>query len=101
MTSITQQRVRGRPARKLQQHPLITSRLTGRREDTPGPTSLSYTPDGKRLVTAGSNNAIRVYTTGSTGEPVTIDNCQESNTAVVAGVRPLFLLHRVQQEDDI
>ncbi|KAI9813992.1 MAG: hypothetical protein M1827_003456 [Pycnora praestabilis] len=66
MTTVTQTRLRGRPAH------------------TPGPTFLSYTPDGSRLVTAGSNNAIRVYTTGSDGEPTNIDDCQGSNTAVVA-----------------
>ena len=35
-------------------------------------------------MTVGSNNAIRVYSTGSVGEPVTIDDCPESNTAVAA-----------------
>ncbi|KAL8808708.1 MAG: hypothetical protein Q9200_004100 [Gallowayella weberi] len=65
MTSVTQ-RVRGRPA-----HPN-------------GPTFLTYTPDGTKLITAGSNNVIRVYTTGSDGEPTNIDDCQENNTAVAA-----------------
>ncbi|KAI9831243.1 MAG: hypothetical protein M1819_005171 [Sarea resinae] len=53
-------------------------------QDTPGPTFLSYTPNGRRLITAGSNDSIRIYTTGSVGEPANIDDCQESNTAVVA-----------------
>lgn len=53
--------------------------------DTPGPTSLSYTPNGRYLITAGSNNAIRVYSTGSDGEPKTLDEALESNAAVVAG----------------
>ncbi|KAI9816363.1 MAG: hypothetical protein M1832_005120 [Thelocarpon impressellum] len=66
MTAVVQQRLRGRPAH------------------TPGPTYLTYTPDGTRLITAGSNNAIRIYSTGSDGEPVNVDDCQESNTAVVA-----------------
>ncbi|KAI9765625.1 MAG: hypothetical protein M1835_007356 [Candelina submexicana] len=66
MTTITQQQVRGRPAH------------------TPGPTSLAYTPNGRKLVTAGSNNAIRVYTTGSDGEPNNVDDCQDCNTAVAA-----------------
>ncbi|KAL8781833.1 MAG: hypothetical protein Q9213_005835 [Squamulea squamosa] len=65
MTTVTQ-RVRGRPA-----HPS-------------GPTFLTYTPDGTKLITAGSNNVIRVYTTGSDGEPTNIDDCQENNTAVAA-----------------
>ncbi|KAL8709830.1 MAG: hypothetical protein Q9220_005446 [cf. Caloplaca sp. 1 TL-2023] len=61
-----QQRIRGRPA-----HPN-------------GQTVLAYTPDGKKLITAGSNNVIRVYTTGSDGEPTNIDDCQENNTALAA-----------------
>ncbi|KAI9885305.1 MAG: mitochondrial escape protein 2 [Watsoniomyces obsoletus] len=67
MATITQHRLRGRPAH------------------TPGPTYLCYTTDGQRLVTVGSNNAIRVYSTGSVGEPVTIDDSPESNAAVAAG----------------
>ncbi|KAI9800421.1 MAG: hypothetical protein M1833_003307 [Piccolia ochrophora] len=63
---------------------MAQSRLRGRPAHTPGPTFLAYTPNGNRLITAGSNNAIRIYTTGSDGEPVNVDDCQESNTAVVA-----------------
>jgi chromosome transmission fidelity protein 4 len=55
--------------------------------DAPGATYLAYTPTGKKLVTAGVDNYCRVFTTGSDDEPVTIDECQENNTAVVAGVR--------------
>ncbi|MCJ1382676.1 hypothetical protein MMC17_005789 [Xylographa soralifera] len=66
MTTVAQHRLRGRPA-----HPA-------------GPTFLTYTPNGRKLVTAGSNNVIRVYTTGSDGEPTNIDDCQENNTAVAA-----------------
>lgn len=54
--------------------------------DAPGPTYLAYTPNGKKLVTAGVDNYCRVFSTGSDDEPVTIDDCQENNTAVVAGV---------------
>jgi chromosome transmission fidelity protein 4 len=36
------------------------------------------------LVTVGSNNLIRVYKTGSDGEPANIDDCQEQNLAVAA-----------------
>ena len=54
--------------------------------DPSGPTFLAYTPNGKRLITAGSNNVIRVYTTGSDGEPTNIDDCQENNTAIAASV---------------
>ncbi|KAL8785951.1 MAG: hypothetical protein Q9195_008415 [Heterodermia aff. obscurata] len=66
MAVVSQHQVRGRPA-----HP-------------PGITSLAYTPDGKRLITAGSNDVIRVYATGSTGEPRNIDNCPDNNLAVAA-----------------
>ncbi|MCJ1459615.1 hypothetical protein MMC28_009994 [Mycoblastus sanguinarius] len=66
MATVTQQRLRGRPA-----HPS-------------GPTFLTYTPNGKKLVTAGSNNVVRVYETGSDGEPTNLDDCQENNTAIAA-----------------
>ncbi|KAI4285073.1 MAG: hypothetical protein L6R35_004740 [Caloplaca aegaea] len=66
MATIPHQRVRGRPA-----HPN-------------GPTFLTYTPDGTKLITAGSNNVIRVYITGSDGEPTNIDDCQDNNTALAA-----------------
>ncbi|KAG7010133.1 mitochondrial escape protein 2 [Physcia stellaris] len=66
MATTTQQRVRGRPA-----HP-------------PGVTALAYTPNGKKLITVGANDVIRVYTTGSTSEPRNIDMCPENNLAVAA-----------------
>ncbi|RDW83072.1 hypothetical protein BP5796_04563 [Coleophoma crateriformis] len=66
MATTTQIRVRGRPAH------------------TSGPTHLSYTPDGTKLVTVGSNNLARVYKTGSDGEPTNIDDCQEDNLAVAS-----------------
>ena len=90
MATVSQQRLRGRPARKSHENS-SNSKADGNK-DTPGPTYLAYTPDGKRLVTAGSNNAIRVYTTGSDGEPVNVDDCQESNSAVVASVRIQWLV---------
>ena len=55
--------------------------------DPPGPTVLAYTPNGKKLITAGSNNIVRVYTTGSDGEPTNLEDCQENNTAIAAAVR--------------
>lgn len=55
--------------------------------DPAGTTCLTYTPDGRKLITAGSNDVIRVYTTGSDGEPTNIDDCQENNTAIAASVR--------------
>ena len=54
--------------------------------DPSGPTFLTYTPNGKQLVTAGSNNVVRVYETGSDGEPTNLDDCQENNTAIAATV---------------
>ena len=54
--------------------------------DPSGPTFLTYTPNGQKLITAGSNNVVRVYTTGSDGEPTNLDDCQENNTAVAASV---------------
>ncbi|CAG8976365.1 hypothetical protein HYALB_00006138 [Hymenoscyphus albidus] len=64
MATTTQVRVRGRPAH------------------TQGPTYLSYTPDGTKLVTVGANNTARVYNTGSDGEPSNIDDCQDQNMGV-------------------
>ncbi len=61
-------------------------RLRGRPAHTAGPTYLSYTPDGSRLVTVGNNNTIRIYTTGYDGEPANIDDCQEQNMGVAAAV---------------
>lgn len=51
---------------------------------TKGTTRCAYTPDGSRLVTVGSNNTIRLYKTGSDGEPTNIDECPEQNVAVAA-----------------
>ncbi|KAM0397353.1 hypothetical protein HYE67_004765 [Fusarium culmorum] len=52
---------------------------------TQGTTRCTYTPDGNRLVTVGSNNTIRLYKTGSDGEPINIDDCQEQNMTVASG----------------
>lgn len=57
-------------------------RLRARPAHTAGPTYLSYTPDGTKLVTVGSDNFSRVYKTGYDGEPTNIDDCPENNTAV-------------------
>ncbi|EKG21079.1 hypothetical protein MPH_01623 [Macrophomina phaseolina MS6] len=59
-------------------------RLRGLPAHPPGPTFLSYTPNGRKLITVGLNNAIRVFHTGSVEEPTNIDNAQDSNTAVAA-----------------
>jgi chromosome transmission fidelity protein 4 len=52
---------------------------------TQGTTCCAYTTDGSRLVTVGSNNTIRLYKTGSDGEPKNVDDCQEQNVSVAAG----------------
>jgi chromosome transmission fidelity protein 4 len=43
-----------------------------------------YTPNGKKLITAGVNPALRVFEHGSNDEPVVIDVTTEAHTAVVA-----------------
>ncbi|CZT42149.1 probable sepB protein [Rhynchosporium secalis] len=73
MATTTQVRMRGRPAH------------------TRGPTYLSYTPDGTKLITVGSNNTTRVYKTGFDGEPTNIDDCPEQNTGV-ASTNEFFVL---------
>ncbi|OAA61039.1 chromosome segregation protein [Niveomyces insectorum RCEF 264] len=49
-----------------------------------GCTRCAYTPNGRQLVTVGSNNTIRVYKTGFDGEPTNVDDCPEQNVAVAA-----------------
>ncbi|PHH91311.1 hypothetical protein CDD83_1015 [Cordyceps sp. RAO-2017] len=53
---------------------------------TQGTTRCAYTVDGSRLVTVGSNNTIRLYKTGSDGEPTNIDDCQEQNVSISVGL---------------
>ncbi|OBT85721.1 hypothetical protein VE02_05245 [Pseudogymnoascus sp. 03VT05] len=60
------------------------TKLRGRPAHTEGPTYCTYTPDGSKLVTVGSNNTIRIYTYMSDGEPTNIDDCQEQNLGVTA-----------------
>lgn len=57
-------------------------RIRGRPAHTAGLTYCSYTPDGTKLVTVGSNNTTRVYKTGFDGEPTNIDDCPEQNMGV-------------------
>ena len=54
--------------------------------DPSGPTVLAYTPNGRKLITAGTNNVLRIYTTGSDEEPINIDDCQDNNMAIAASV---------------
>ncbi|KAG9257592.1 WD40-repeat-containing domain protein [Emericellopsis atlantica] len=64
--------------------PTAALRIQPRAGHTSGTTRCAYTADGSRLVTAGSNNLIRMYKTGSDGEPTNIDDCQENNIALAA-----------------
>ncbi|KAF2261619.1 WD40 repeat-like protein [Lojkania enalia] len=63
----------------------LQQRIRGRQAHAPGSTFLAYTPNGNKLVTVGVDNFCRIYSTGSDDEPVTIDDCQENNSAIVAG----------------
>ncbi|GKU03456.1 chromosome transmission fidelity protein 4 [Fusarium langsethiae] len=65
--------------------PAVAPKPWPRPAHTQGTTRCAYTPDGSRLVTVGSNNTIRLYKTGSDGEPINIDDCQEQNMTVAAG----------------
>ncbi|KAF3941249.1 hypothetical protein ABW19_dt0208791 [Dactylella cylindrospora] len=47
-----------------------------------GPTFVTYTPDGKYLLTAGLNNLLRKFTHGSSDEPDNIDQTHGSNTGI-------------------
>ncbi|KAK4997373.1 DNA polymerase alpha accessory factor Mcl1 [Elasticomyces elasticus] len=62
----------------------IGPRLRGRPAHTPGPTFLNYTPNGRKLITVGLNNAMRIFETGSDAEPITIDDVQDAHTAIAA-----------------
>jgi WD40 repeat protein len=60
--------------------------------DTPGTTVLTYTPNGRYIITAGSNSAVRIYTVGDDGEPRTIDEGVEANFGIAATVNFLLFL---------
>ncbi|KAK1761421.1 Minichromosome loss protein 1 [Echria macrotheca] len=51
---------------------------------TAGTTLCAYTPNGSKLITAGSNNTIRLFDTRVDEEPESIDDCQELNYALSA-----------------
>ncbi|CAI6330295.1 unnamed protein product [Periconia digitata] len=59
--------------------------LRGRYAHAPGPTFLAYTPDGKKLVTAGVDSFCRIFNSRSDQEPTNVDDCEENNAAIVAG----------------
>ena len=78
------------PLKRLSMATTTQVRLRGRPAHTRGPTFLSYTPDGTKLITVGSNNTTRVYKTGFDGEPTNIDDCPEQNTGVASTVSMLI-----------
>ncbi|KAL4875547.1 WD40-repeat-containing domain protein [Aspergillus karnatakaensis] len=59
-------------------------RPRGRPAHTPGTTVLTYTPDGRYIVTGGSNSAIRIYTVGQDGEPKTIEEGADGQLGIGA-----------------
>ncbi|KAA8647496.1 hypothetical protein EYZ11_004398 [Aspergillus tanneri] len=59
-------------------------RPRGRPAHTPGPTVLAYTPDGRHVITGGSNSAIRIYTVGQDGEPKTVDEGVDGHLGIGA-----------------
>ncbi|KAF2878318.1 WD40-repeat-containing domain protein [Massariosphaeria phaeospora] len=63
----------------------LPQQIRSRGAHAPGATFLAYTPNGKKLVTAGVDSFCRIFSTGSDEEPINVDDCQENNTAVVAG----------------
>ncbi|KAI5295549.1 hypothetical protein KEM52_001038 [Ascosphaera acerosa] len=52
--------------------------------DTPGTTVLSYTPDGRHLITAGTDSAIRIFRQGDRDEPRTLDDATDGHTALAS-----------------
>ncbi|KAK0934035.1 DNA polymerase alpha accessory factor Mcl1 [Friedmanniomyces endolithicus] len=62
----------------------MAARLRGRPAHAPGPTYLSYTPNGKKLITVGVNGALRVFQHGSDNEPAIIDVLTDGHTAVAS-----------------
>ena len=68
--------------------------------DAPGPTYTAYSPDGRYIITAGTNNALRKFTVASEDEPETLDDCQELNTALAVLVSGRFSCRRKIADPD-
>lgn len=66
-------------------------RPRGRPAHTPGTTVLTYTPNGRKIITGGSNSAIRIYTVGLDGEPMTVDESVDGHLTVGATDASFFL----------
>ena len=52
---------------------------------------MTYTPDGRRVITGGSNSAIRIYTVGQDGEPKTVDEGVDGHLGIGAIVCRMVL----------
>lgn len=52
---------------------------------------MTYTPDGRRVITGGSNSAIRIYTVGQDGEPKTVDESVDGHLGIGATVCHMLL----------
>lgn len=62
--------------------------------DTPGTTILTYTPNGRQVITGGSNSAIRIYTVGQDGEPKTIDRGVDGHLGIGATVCDILVFRK-------
>ncbi|KAK5172512.1 DNA polymerase alpha accessory factor Mcl1 [Saxophila tyrrhenica] len=62
----------------------MASRLRGRPAHAPGPTYCSYSNNGSKLVTVGSNSLLRVFPHNSDDEPPVIDVWTDNHFAVAA-----------------
>ncbi|KAH8704239.1 chromosome segregation protein [Talaromyces proteolyticus] len=58
----------------------------------PGTTVLTYTSDGRYLITAGSNALIRIFNDGDDGEPRTLEDGAAENYLGVAATKDAFIL---------
>ncbi|RVD88494.1 uncharacterized protein DFL_002677 [Arthrobotrys flagrans] len=56
-----------------------------------GPTFVTYTPDGKYLLTAGQNSSLRKFTHGSPDEPDIIDQDHGANTGISTNNESFFI----------
>jgi chromosome transmission fidelity protein 4 len=57
----------------------------GRPTQPPGLTYLQYSPDGKRLITAGCGNYAKSFRTGEDGEPNMLIETHDDTYAVASG----------------
>lgn len=58
----------------------------GRPAQPPGPTFLEYSPDGRRLIVAGTATFARSFRTNDNGEPDLLHSTQGETLAVASGV---------------